>query len=194
MKSVVDQELFPKSHAHQFGFRFARKSPSTRSQFIRVAPCSTRSRGRLTKTLDPRKFHDPTKKQLVQTVGKGAPLSQHNARGIAECYLVSHVGNQRAAKQYSSGGRTWAFVSDQTGLAELLECRCGRRCVRLFAKYGTYACRRCHRAVWLSQTKDRPGRKRLTACKLRLALGGPHTVDEASPQKAQVEAPQTPSQ
>jgi hypothetical protein len=72
MKSVVDQELFPKSHAHQFGFRFARKSPSTRSQFFRVAPCSTRSRGRLTKTPEPRKFHDPAKKQLVQSVGKGA--------------------------------------------------------------------------------------------------------------------------
>src|SRR5262249_23661158 len=51
-------------------------------------------------------------------------------------------------------------------------CSCGYGAILLFARYGTYACRHCHKAVYASQKYDQIGRKRLAACKLRLELGG----------------------
>jgi hypothetical protein len=62
-------------------------------------------------------------------------------------------------------------------------CSCGRGAIRLFAKYGTYACRHCQRAIYASQKEDSTGRKRLTACKLRLQLGGLPAIDEPFPAK-----------
>ena len=50
-------------------------------------------------------------------------------------------------------------------------CTCGRGAIRLFAVHGTYKCRSCHGAVYASQKRDSKGRKRLSACKLRLELG-----------------------
>jgi hypothetical protein len=60
-------------------------------------------------------------------------------------------------------------------------CRCGA--LRLFAHYGTYACRHCHRLPYASQQRDRNGRKRLTASKLRLKLGGCPDINEPMPAK-----------
>src|SRR5215470_12668116 len=50
----------------------------------------------------------------------------------------------------------------------ILVCSCGYGAIRLFARYGTYACRHCHKAVYASQKCDQFGRKRLQASKLRL--------------------------
>ena len=60
---------------------------------------------------------------------------------------------------------------------------CGCGAVRLFARYGTYACRHCHRALYASQKNDQIGRKRLAACKLRIELGGLPDIREPSPPK-----------
>jgi DNA-directed RNA polymerase subunit RPC12/RpoP len=60
---------------------------------------------------------------------------------------------------------------------------CGRRAIRLFSRYGNYACRHCHRAQYLSQ-KQNATRKRLAACKLRLKLGGLPDIREPLPPKA----------
>jgi hypothetical protein len=60
-------------------------------------------------------------------------------------------------------------------------CRCGA--IRLFARHGTYACRHCHRLAYASQQRDRNGRKRLAACKLRLKLGGHPDITEPLPPK-----------
>ena len=62
-------------------------------------------------------------------------------------------------------------------------CNCGRGAIRLFAKYGTYACRHCQRAIYASQREDSTGRKHLTACKLRLQLGGLPNINEPFPAK-----------
>jgi hypothetical protein len=40
---------------------------------------------------------------------------------------------------------------------------CGGGAIRLFGRYGNYACRFCHRAQYLSQKQDTATRKRLTA-------------------------------
>jgi hypothetical protein len=61
---------------------------------------------------------------------------------------------------------------------------CGRGAIRLFARYGTYACRHCHRAAYASQKYDQNGRKRLAACKLRLELGGLPDINEPIAKKA----------
>jgi hypothetical protein len=59
-------------------------------------------------------------------------------------------------------------------------CSCGA--VRLFAHYGTYACRHCHRAQYASQKRDKNGRRPLAAAKLRLRLGGlPSTTEPIPP-------------
>jgi hypothetical protein len=50
--------------------------------------------------------------------------------------------------------------------------------VRLFAGYGAYACRHCHRAQYLSQKQNIATRKRLQASKLRLQLGGVPDIRE----------------
>ena len=60
-------------------------------------------------------------------------------------------------------------------------CSCGA--IRLFAHYGTYACRHCHRALYASQQRDRNGRRRLAAAKLRLRLGGLPSTTEPMPSK-----------
>jgi hypothetical protein len=65
----------------------------------------------------------------------------------------------------------------------ILICNCSRGAIRLFARYGTYACWRCHKAVYTSQRQDSKGRKRLAACKLRLELGGLPSTDEPIPLK-----------
>jgi hypothetical protein len=57
-------------------------------------------------------------------------------------------------------------------------CTCGRGAIRLFAHYGTCACCHCHNAVYVSQRHDTEGRKRLTACKLRLELGSLPDINE----------------
>jgi hypothetical protein len=55
-------------------------------------------------------------------------------------------------------------------------CHCGA--IRLFARYGTYACRHCHRALYASQQNNQIGRKRLAACKLRLKLYSPPDISD----------------
>ena len=60
-------------------------------------------------------------------------------------------------------------------------CRCGA--LRLFAHHGTYACRHCHRAQYLSQKQKTASRKRLAACKLRLELGGSPDIHELIPSR-----------
>jgi hypothetical protein len=60
-------------------------------------------------------------------------------------------------------------------------CSCGA--VRLFAHYGTYACRHCHRAQYASQKRDKNGRRPLAAAKLRLRLGGLPSTTEPMPSK-----------
>src|SRR3954447_11345176 len=42
----------------------------------------------------------------------------------------------------------------------IIECTCTRRVIKLFSKFGTYACRKCHGAVYTSQRQDSKGRKR----------------------------------
>ena len=63
-------------------------------------------------------------------------------------------------------------------------CSCGYGAIRLFARYGTYACKACHGAVHMCQRQSSKGRKRLKACKLRLELGGLPDTEEAIAPKA----------
>jgi hypothetical protein len=61
---------------------------------------------------------------------------------------------------------------------------CGRGVIRLFFRYGTYACRHCHKALYASQKNNQIGRKRLAAAKLRLVeLGGLPDINEPFPPK-----------
>jgi hypothetical protein len=60
---------------------------------------------------------------------------------------------------------------------------CGGGAIRLFGHYGNYACRFCHRAQYLSQKQKTASRKRLTAAKLRLKLGGWPDINEPLPPK-----------
>jgi hypothetical protein len=60
-------------------------------------------------------------------------------------------------------------------------CRGGA--IRLFGHYGNYACRFCHRAQYLSQKQKTASRKRLSAAKLRLKLGGWPDIREPMPSK-----------
>jgi hypothetical protein len=60
-------------------------------------------------------------------------------------------------------------------------CRVGA--IRLFSKYGSYACRHCHRALYASQKYNQVGRKRLQASKLRLQLGGFPDIRDSIPAK-----------
>ena len=66
----------------------------------------------------------------------------------------------------------------------VLVCSCGCGATRLFARYGAYACKACHRAVHMCQRQSSGGRKRLRACKLRLDLGGWPDVNEALASRA----------
>ena len=64
-------------------------------------------------------------------------------------------------------------------------CQCGYGVRRLFFRYGHLACRHCHRLAYASQQRDRNGRKRLAAAKLRLTqLGGWPDITEPLPPKA----------
>jgi hypothetical protein len=60
-------------------------------------------------------------------------------------------------------------------------CRGGAN--RLFDRYGSYACRYCHRALYASQKYNQLGRKRFAACKLRLQLGGWPDIHEVMPSR-----------
>src|SRR5262245_4290096 len=74
----------------------------------------------------------------------------------------------------------------RTGLGApraILVCSCGYGAIRLFARYGAYACRYCHRALYASQKNNQIGRKRLAAAKLRLAMGGWPDIREPFPPK-----------
>ena len=62
-------------------------------------------------------------------------------------------------------------------------CTCGRGAIRLFVVHGTYKCRGCQKAIYTSQRINSQGRKRLTACKLRLELGGFPDINEPLPLK-----------
>jgi hypothetical protein len=65
----------------------------------------------------------------------------------------------------------------------LFVCSCGRSITRLFAIYGTYKCRHCHRASYVSRQRNSQGRKRLAAARLRLTLGGLPDINEPMPRK-----------
>ena len=56
--------------------------------------------------------------------------------------------------------------------------------IRLFGRYGNYACRFCQGAQYLSQKQNTATRKRLAAAKLRLKLGGWPDIREPLPRKA----------
>jgi hypothetical protein len=76
----------------------------------------------------------------------------------------------------------------RTGLGRhraILVCSsCGGGAIRLFGRYGNYACRYCHKAVYASQKNNQIGRKRLAASKLRLLqLGGWPDIREPLPPK-----------
>ena len=86
-------------------------------------------------------------------------------------------------------GRVQAFRIEwiRTGFGTprpIFVCTCGYGAVRLFARYGTYACKACHGAVHMCQRQNSRGRKRLRACKLRLQLGGWPDINEALAPKA----------
>jgi hypothetical protein len=55
--------------------------------------------------------------------------------------------------------------------------------IRLYGDYGNYACRFCCRAQYLSQKQKTASRKRLSAAKLRLKLGGWPDIREPMPSK-----------
>jgi len=66
----------------------------------------------------------------------------------------------------------------------LLVCSsCRGGAIRVFGKYGDYACRHCQRALYASQKNNQVGRKRLQASKLRLDLGGLPDINESFPPK-----------
>jgi len=65
----------------------------------------------------------------------------------------------------------------------LLTCRCGRCIRRLFFRHGSLACRHCHGLHYASEQRDRITRKRLSAAKLRLQLGGWPDFREPLPPK-----------
>jgi hypothetical protein len=121
VKSIVDHELFPKSHAHQFGFRFKTVLRASRLRpgpsFIQVAPCSTVSRGRQTKTPEPGEFHDASKKQLLAKRRQGREAFSVlvvllSALSSAMWGISGRLNNTRQVPAVR------AFVSDQTGLVE----------------------------------------------------------------------------
>lgn len=62
-------------------------------------------------------------------------------------------------------------------------CQCGYGARRLFFKYGSLACRECHKLSYASQQQDVITRKRLSAAKLRLQLGGLPDINEPLPAK-----------
>ena len=71
-----------------------------------------------------------------------------------------------------------------TGIGPVLLCNfCGRGAIRLFARYGGYACRQCHRAPYALQQTNQIGCKRLAACKLRLELSSLPNINEPLPPK-----------
>jgi hypothetical protein len=66
----------------------------------------------------------------------------------------------------------------------LLVCStCRGGAIRLFGRYGSYACRHWQRALYASQKNNQVSRKRLQASKLRLDLGGLPDINESFPPK-----------
>jgi hypothetical protein len=69
----------------------------------------------------------------------------------------------------------------KTGLGApraILVCSCGYGAIRLFARYGNYACRHCHKAVYASQRHNQFARPRLAASKLRIKIGSWPDINE----------------
>jgi hypothetical protein len=62
-------------------------------------------------------------------------------------------------------------------------CECGYGARRLFLRHGHLACQHCHRLSCASRQRDRNGRKRLAASKLRLQLGSLPDTNEPMPSK-----------
>jgi len=88
-------------------------------------------------------------------------------------------------KQYRAHGWGGSFAIGFGKHRAILICSsCGGGAIRLFGRYGNYACRYCHRAQYLSQKQKTASRKRLTAAKLRLKLGGWPDIREPLPPKA----------
>jgi hypothetical protein len=108
-------------------------------------------------------------------------LRYHGLRSIRLAFnaieLIDHSGRKQ---QFSL---KWVRTYFGRPRAVLL-CNCGRGAVRLFSQYGTYRCRHCHRATYMSQHVNQEGRKRLAASKLRLKLGGLPAINEPFPHKA----------
>jgi len=61
------------------------------------------------------------------------------------------------------------------------QCHCGAR--RLFLRYGSLKCRFCHGLRYASEQRDNITRKRLSAAKLRLSIGGWPNITEPLPPK-----------
>ena len=98
---------------------------------------------------------------------------------------VRHIRlSSRSIEIVDHGGRRQVFGIEwiRTGFGRhrpIFVCSWGYGAIRLFARYGTYACKACHGAVHTCQRQSRRGRKRLRACKLRLELGGLPDINEA---------------
>ena len=75
-----------------------------------------------------------------------------------------------------------AYFGKHRAISVCSSCRGGA--LRLFGHYGNYACRFWPRTQYLSQKQKTASRKRLSAAKLRLKLGGwPDNIREPMPSK-----------
>ena len=122
MKSIVDHELSPKSHAHQFGFRFKTVLRASRLRpgpsFIRVAPCSTVSRGRQTQDARARKVPLLKKAASGKASARARCFLYTMLVGIAEYLSSAMWGFRGRLKNTRQVPAARAFVSNQTGLME----------------------------------------------------------------------------
>jgi hypothetical protein len=122
----------------------------------------------------------PTYHHVVHTL-PDISLRYHGLRSIRLAFDAIELIDHSGRKQQFSLKRVRTYFGRPRAV---LLCNCGRGAIRLFAKYGTYACRYCHRATYLSQQQNQIGRKRLAAAKIRLKLGGLPAIDEPFPRKA----------
>ena len=114
----------------------------------------------------------PTRNQTSASNTPNPPIAPDNRQHpILDHFGRKQVFRIRSARTYFGRPRP------------IIECTCTRRVIRLFSKFGTYACRKCHGAVYTSQRQDSKGRKRFKAAKLRLELGGLPNNKEALPAK-----------
>ena len=74
-----------------------------------------------------------------------------------------------------------AYFGKHRAISVCSSCRGGA--LRLFGHYGNYACRFWPRTQYLSQKQKTASRKRLSAAKLRLNLGGSPDIREPMPSK-----------